>query len=439
MAPQVIKRAPLPGRFAELKSGLAPQDEESKRRFTDAWNDLLVQLRSATEEIKKEGSNMIPQIEFSDLMKLKPEEIDRIKRRGAILVKNVVDVAQATAWRDELAKFVKENPVEGIPEDDKQFFMLYWTRPQVQARAHPNVLNLITWLNGLYHTGALNGQSADLETLEGVELTTPLAYADRFRIRHPGVQWNAHPPHIDGGGIERWEEPTFRSCYKDILGGNWRNHDPYDLVGRLNAKLSLYGRPNQASVFRTFQGWLALSETAPTQGTLKVFPDVLLSNAYLILRPFFRLKEARSSDDLLDQENWEFDASTADFPGIFEQDGRFFGPRLTPESHPHLRLEGSMTSVPPVRPGDMVFWHCDVIHSVEEEHTGKEDSAVLYIPAVPLTPQNLSYVARQKESFIKGIPPPDFPKGAGEGSFVGAGKEADVVGEMARKAMGLAF
>lgn len=34
-----------------------------------------------------------------------------------------------------------------------------------------------------------------------------------------------------------------------------------------------------------------------------------------------------------------------------------------------------MTSVPAVKPGDMVFWHCDVIHSVEEEHTGKEDSA----------------------------------------------------------------
>ena len=36
------------------------------------------------------------------------------------------------------------------------------------------------------------------EQVENVDLTTPLNYADRFRIRHPGVQWDAHPPHIDG-------------------------------------------------------------------------------------------------------------------------------------------------------------------------------------------------------------------------------------------------
>lgn len=48
-----------------------------------------------------------------------------------------------------------------------------------------------------------------------------------------------------GGGIERWEDPTFRTCFADILSGNWRQHDPYDLVNRINAKTSLYGRPNQ--------------------------------------------------------------------------------------------------------------------------------------------------------------------------------------------------
>lgn len=118
----------------------------------------------------------------------------------------------------------------------------------------------MTWLNKLYHVKA--EQKPEGNVLDGVDLSTPLAYADRFRIRHPGVQWNAHPPHIDGGGIERWvsilhaesyqlieyyfqEESNFRSCYKEILNGDWKKHDPYDLTARLNAKLSLYGRPNQ--------------------------------------------------------------------------------------------------------------------------------------------------------------------------------------------------
>ena len=34
-----------------------------------------------------------------------------------------------------------------------------------------------------------------------------------------------------------------------------------------------------------------------------------------------------------------------------------------------------MVSVPKVNPGDAVYWHCDVIHAVEREHTGSGDSA----------------------------------------------------------------
>lgn len=69
------------------------------------------------------------------------------------------------------------------------------------------------------------------------------------------------------------------------------------------------------------------------------------------------------------------DISTPDFPGIYEGGGGYSGPRLSHYTHPHLRLEETMTSMPKVNPGDMVFWHCDVIHSVEREHTGLEDSA----------------------------------------------------------------
>lgn len=51
---------------------------------------------------------------------------------------------------------------------------------------------------------------------------------------------------------------------------------------------------------------LCFSETGPTQGTLKVFPDVLLSNAYLILRPFFKPLVANDSKEIFDAKNWEY-------------------------------------------------------------------------------------------------------------------------------------
>lgn len=151
------------------------------------------------------------------------------------------------------------------------------------------------------------------------------------------------------------------------------------------------------------------SETAPKEGTLQVFPDVLLANAYIILRPFFKPVE-KIEGDPLDAANWKFgkypmthvvqtaftypppDITSPDFPGIYSTGSDFTGPLLNPQTHPHLRLDQTMVSVPKVYPGDMVFWHCvrlfwtasvdttdstlqDLIHAVEVEHQGPGDSS----------------------------------------------------------------
>ncbi len=62
----------------------------------------------------------------------------------------------------------------------------------------------------------------------------------------------------------------------------------------------------------------------------------------------------------------------------------------------------------------------------------------MYIPAVPYTPQNAAYVARQKECFLKGVPPPDFPRWEGEIGFKGLGKAEDIENSVGMRAMGFA-
>ncbi|GBE88545.1 DUF1479-domain-containing protein [Sparassis latifolia] len=419
---------PCPPRFVEIKKDIASSYPDFQERVTKAWNELLAELDTVTSEIAAQGSDYVPQVNFSELANLSSERIEEIRRKGSLVIKDVVDDEEATQWRQWLREYVTKNPsIDGFPAEDKQFFQLYWTRSQVRARAHPNVLAATSWLNNMYHvrSGA---------QIENVDLSTPLMYADRFRIRHPGVQWDAHPPHVDGGGIERWEDPTFRHCFEDILSGNWRQHDPYDLEDRINARSSMYGRVGQATIFRTYQGWLAVSGTAPHEGTLQVFPSVYLSNAYTILRPFFRPKEG--AEDVIDSKNWEYDITSSDFPGVYSTGSGFRGPWPNTKTHPHLRLDETMVSVPKVNPGDMVFWHCDVVHAVEKEHIGNDDSAVMYIPAVPYTPANADYVVRQKESFLQGIPPPDFPRGHGEIDYAGVGRPEDVEAPIAKKSMG---
>ncbi|PIL29830.1 hypothetical protein GSI_08037 [Ganoderma sinense ZZ0214-1] len=426
---------PLPPRFAELKREIIASYPDFEARVTKAWGEILTELDKVTKEIAAQGSSNVPEVNFSELGSLSQERANEIRNKGCVVVRDVVDDAEARTWQGWLRDYVAKNLVDGFPEGDKQFFQLYWTKSQIKARSHPNLLATTTWLNKMYHT-------KDGEKLEGIDLDTPLMYADRFRIRKPGVQWDAHPPHVDGGGIERWEDEAFRQCFDDIFNGNWREHDPYDLKNRVFAKSSIYGRPNQksskATVFRTYQGWLALSETAPNEGTLQVFPNIMLSNPYMIMRPFFAPKEGAQPDSF-DPNDWQFDSMSPDFHGIYSYGKAFVGPRPNTKTHPHLRLDETMVSVPKVYPGDMVFWHSDVIHAVEKQHVGKEDSTVMYIPAMPYTAINAAYIEKQKKSFLEGVAPPDFPRNLGEAQCVGVGNADDIQSPIGRRAMGFAI
>lgn len=85
------------------------------------------------------------------------------------------------------------------------------------------------FLNEFFHipntpstTSAAGVTTSDQDIL--VDLSSPLTYADRFRIRKPNPEaWTAHAPHIDGGSIEKWEDEAFRDeCYRvsQLLGSD---------------------------------------------------------------------------------------------------------------------------------------------------------------------------------------------------------------------------
>jgi hypothetical protein len=108
-----------------------------------------------------------------------------------------------------------------------------------------------------------------------------------------------------------------------------------------------------------------MSTTREGEGTLRVYPNILLPTAYVILRPFFQEVLPRSvftsDEDYLDASNWALDLDSTVFPGSVPGNGQ----ELSDVLHPHLDLQRCMTSLPLVEPGDLAFWHCDVIHAVE--------------------------------------------------------------------------
>jgi len=186
-------------------------------------------------------------------------------------------------------------------------------------------------------------------------------------------------------------------------------------------------------VFRPWQGWTALSNTGPGEGTLRVLPLLSLSTAYIILRPFFRLRVGAPRHSLR-AEDWELDLDSTIFTGCAPSKTQ----ELSEATHPHLALDRTLLSIPRVEPGDQVYWHCDVVHAVESEHNGQGDSSVLYIPAVPLTYRNVLYLREQRAALATGLPGPDFPGGEGESRFVGRVAIDNIQDVQARRLFGLA-
>ena len=144
------------------------------------------------------------------------------------------------------------------------------------------------------------------------------------------------------------------------------------------------------------------SISSPDSGTLRVLPLLKEATAQMMLRPF-----------LDDVPREDFCGAV---PGMAHDVTRRW----------HERLADAVISIPPMAPGDTVWWHADVVHAVESQHTGVEDSSVFYIPSFPATKRNVEYVRKQREHFRDGRTPPDFPPNDSECAFLGRATEADL-------------
>ncbi|KAH9029467.1 DUF1479-domain-containing protein [Lactarius hengduanensis] len=369
----------LPPRFSDLK----------KEIWTDAlaqsWREVCDELHGVVEQVAERGADIVPSIQFSDLQKgLSKQQILQIRESGVVIVRGGVPREEALGWKQSLRDYISLNK-DKVKEATQRALLQLWHASDPQAK---------------------------------LSLGTPISYYDRFRIRLPGDRSFVLGPHIDGGSLERWEDPGFRACFGAILSGRWRDHDPFDAAPRLHACQDLYHAC----------GWTSMSTTGPGQGTLRVVPMLKLATAYLILRPFFKPRTPSSGLD-----DWVVDVESAAFPG--SQMGKT--QELNETTHPHLQLTRTVVSAPHVEPGDQIYWHCDLIHAVEGNHEGQSDSSVLYIPAVPLTVRNAEYLRDQREHFSQGLPAPDFPGGEGESYFLNRGGREHAHGEAGVRALGL--
>ncbi|KAK3348809.1 hypothetical protein B0T25DRAFT_519180 [Lasiosphaeria hispida] len=474
---------PLPTRFANIKRSLTQGHEEA---LSASWTRLLTALAPAVSHIESRGNNITPAIDFSDITN--PTETAAfardLKRYGLGVVRGVVPRPDAQAAIDETVKYLEtKNDFKTPPPQDPTCFDFFWTPAQVRTRAHPRVLEAQRFAMGLW----------DADGDDRMATRFPIAYADRLRIHGANVggvgpEAPVQEPseevqrafvesfgdfasstviaQVDNGSLERWEPDGYGrgGTYDAVFRGEWEKYDPWDPTYRVTATPDLYNGYGACSIFRMYQGVVALSTIEP--GLIRLLPSPKLATAYFLLRPFFAPKTSppahRSGpewDAFLAPENWEL---TKDHNTIIHGAVPGHAQRLTELWHPHLHLRRTLVTIPTLQTGDYIVWHPDLAYHMtsnpnvmasraptpppnETTESKNNVSILVYVPAAPLTQTNALYLARQRKTFLRGHPGPDFDStGSGlgsEASHSGRPGETDIAqvgGPAGLQAMGLA-
>lgn len=344
-----------------------------------------------------DGEAVVPDASWADLAagRVSPGFADLVRARGCVVIRGVAPEAEAAGWNAELVEYLERNhAAERMRQRnparwegrEPQMFSVYWSRPQVQARQSPTLAAVRAWLNRRWrHQGEFDPAG-------------DIAYADRVRRRRPGDTTLSLRPHIDGGTTGRWLDAAASLPFRAVLAGDPAAFDPFDATGRA---LTSAADANGCSVFRSWQGWTALTAQGPGDGTLQVVP-LARAIVAVLLRPLLA--------DVPDASLCGAEATAALW--------------ITPDWHADLLR--ALVPIPRVRPGDTVWWHPDLIHAVEPAHTGAAESNVIYIPAAPDCPRNRAFLARQWPAFLDGRSPPDFPADDLETGFAGRAGAADL-------------
>ena len=487
---------PLPSRFAQIKRSLVAGHE---KELEASWARLIAALRDEVDNIASRGSSITPSIDFTNISNpSKKSDFARdLKRYGLGVIRGVVPHADAQKAIDETVKYLEtKHDFKDPTPQDPTCFDFFWSPAQVRTRAHPKVLQAQRFAMSLW----------DNDADDRMATRFPIAYADRLRIHGANIggvgpdaaekKASEDPAaaeaqkaamellgdfasstviaQVDNGSLERWESDGYGrgGTYDAVFKGEWEKYDPWDPTYRVTATPDLYNGYGACSIFRMYQGIVALSTIDP--GMVRLLPSPKLATAYFLLRPFFSPKnppperrEGPEWDAFLDASNWSLDAEQSTIihgavPGHAQ--------RLTELWHPHLHLRRTLTTLPTLQTGDYIVWHPDLAYHItsnpntmasraptppppgangddddSESPVSKPVSILVYVPAAPLTQTNALYLARQRKTFQRGHPGPDFDStGSGLGSEAshsgrpGETEIAEVGGPAGLQAMGLA-
>lgn len=216
----------LPKRFAIVKDGIVSRSESP---LAASWDRLLQRLHEDVERISSAKEDIIPTIDFGDISNpdLAGDFLEHLRERGVAVIRHVVPQETAMDWGQELDQYLGEglDTMQASLQQHRPIHNIFWSSPQIEARAHPNVLAAQKFVMRLWKSDDANAS---------ISTNFPIAYADRVRTQINGPGSRDSNAHVDGGSVERWEKDGYGDAgtYRNILNGRWEDHDPWE-VGKM--------------------------------------------------------------------------------------------------------------------------------------------------------------------------------------------------------------
>ena len=368
----------------EIKAAIRARIEASGRTVEEVFAAVAARLTERVEEIEAAKRARRERLAGHRLRRhrrrhrLAPSSSRYLRRRGCLVVRGHFAREQALAWDQDIVDYVERNQFfENYrgPGDDffgsvgskPEIYPVYWSPAQMQARQSDRMADVQSFLNHLW-----------THESDGVQWFDPdrdSLYPDRIRRRPPGASSGGLGAHLDPGTLDLWMTEAYQQAFRHLFDGSVEQYDPWDAAYRTAGPQ--YPGTTMCSVFRTFQGWTALSDMAHDQGVLHTVP-IPEAMAYLMLRPLLA--------DVADDDMCGTTVNQV-FPAIEKW---------------HPLLMRALSGIPDVQAGDSVWWHCDMIHSVAPVEDQQGWGNVMYIPAAPWCPRNERYAEQRP----RGLPRP---------------------------------
>jgi hypothetical protein len=382
--------ADLPAAIREIKGALRERIAASGRSVDEVFAVVERRVRAAADDIaaaKADGQTVWPVISYADIAAgtVPDEQLALLKKRGCLVVRGHFERDQALGWDRQIVDYVEGNHFfENYrgPGDDffgsvgskPEIYPIYWSAAQMEARQSVRMAAVQSFLNSQW--------KYDSEGETWFDPDRDSLYPDRIRRRPEGADSAGLGTHLDPGTLDLWMTAAYQKAFRHLFDGSVEQYDPWDAAYRTAGPQ--YPGSTMCSVFRTFQGWTALSDMDHDQGVLHTVP-IPEAMAYLMLRPLL--------DDVPDD-----DMCGVTVNQVFPAGNKW-----------HPDLIAALTGIPDVKAGDSVWWHCDMIHSVAPVQDQKGWGNVMYIPAAPWCPRNEAYAVNVREAFLSGASPSDFP------------------------------